>query len=156
MRTPNAQSLVCLEFASRLRELIEKAGKYRVAMTRTDDTFVALADRVAFARGQQAALLISIHADALPKGEGDAHNSVSQACASDRDVRRSPGVRSGEFPGRHEGGMRRSFVALLRRPGPECERRERRRRRRSGCALKRRASRSRSKTPNSTPIAPTS
>jgi N-acetylmuramoyl-L-alanine amidase len=66
---------IVLEFASRLRELIEKAGKYRVAMTRTDDTFVALADRVAFARGQQAALFISIHADALPKGEGDAQGA---------------------------------------------------------------------------------
>jgi len=45
-------------------------------MTRSDDTFVALADRVQFARAQQASLFISIHADALPRGEGDAHGAT--------------------------------------------------------------------------------
>jgi N-acetylmuramoyl-L-alanine amidase len=58
-----------------LRDKIEKAGKYHVVMTRSDDTFVALADRVSFARAQQAALFISVHADALPKGEGDAQGA---------------------------------------------------------------------------------
>ena len=66
---------IVLGFAVRLRDKIEQGGKYRVVMTRTDDTFVALPDRVAFARVQQAALLISIHADALPKGEGDAQGA---------------------------------------------------------------------------------
>src|SRR5207247_11085460 len=41
------------------------SGKYRVAMTRTDDRFVPLADRVQLARSRQAALFLSIHADAL-------------------------------------------------------------------------------------------
>ena len=66
---------IVLGFALRLRDKIEQGGKYRVVMTRTDDTFVALPDRVAFARAQQAALLISVHADALPKGEGDAQGA---------------------------------------------------------------------------------
>jgi N-acetylmuramoyl-L-alanine amidase len=66
---------IVLEFALMLRDKIEKAGKYHVVMTRSDDTFVALADRVSFARAQQAALFISIHADALPKGEGDAQGA---------------------------------------------------------------------------------
>ncbi|HWF97007.1 MAG TPA: N-acetylmuramoyl-L-alanine amidase [Xanthobacteraceae bacterium] len=66
---------IVLEFALLLRDKIEKAGKYHVAMTRSDDTFVALADRVQFARAQQAALFISIHADALPRGEGDAQGA---------------------------------------------------------------------------------
>src|SRR5262249_48862276 len=56
-----------LEFAQLLREKLEKAGKYGVAMPRPDDTFVALADRVQFARSRQAALFISIHADALAR-----------------------------------------------------------------------------------------
>jgi N-acetylmuramoyl-L-alanine amidase len=59
-----------------LRDKIEKLGKYRVAMTRTDDSFVALGDRVALARARQASLLISIHADALPRGEGDAQGAT--------------------------------------------------------------------------------
>ena len=66
---------IVLEFALMLRDKIEKAGKYHVIMTRSDDTFVALADRVSFARAQQAALFISIHADALPRAEGDAQGA---------------------------------------------------------------------------------
>ena len=41
---------IVLDFAQRLRERIEKSGKYRVLMTRTDDTFVPLAERVRIAR----------------------------------------------------------------------------------------------------------
>ena len=67
---------IVLEFALLLRDKIEKAGKYHVVMTRTDDTFVALADRVSFARAQQASLLVSIHADALPRAEGDAQGAT--------------------------------------------------------------------------------
>ena len=66
---------IVLDFAQRLRERIEKTGKYRVMMTRTDDTFVPLADRVRIARDAGAALLLSIHADSLPHGEGDARGA---------------------------------------------------------------------------------
>jgi N-acetylmuramoyl-L-alanine amidase len=45
-------------------------------MTRTDDTFVALGERVQFARARQAALFISIHADALRRREGDAQGAT--------------------------------------------------------------------------------
>ena len=65
-----------LGFALILRDRIEKGGKYRVVMTRTDDTFIALDDRVKFARGQSAALFVSIHADALPRHEGDAQGAT--------------------------------------------------------------------------------
>ena len=53
-----------------------KSGEYRVLMTRSDDTFVALGDRVQFARARQAALFISIHADALRRREGDAQGAT--------------------------------------------------------------------------------
>jgi N-acetylmuramoyl-L-alanine amidase len=69
------EKTIVLEFALLLRDKIEKAGKYHVVMTRSDDTFVALADRVQFARAQQGALFISVHADALPRGEGDAQGA---------------------------------------------------------------------------------
>jgi N-acetylmuramoyl-L-alanine amidase len=67
---------IVLEFSQLLRDKIEQAGKYHVIMTRSDDTFVALADRVQFARAQQASLFVSIHADALPRGEGDAQGAT--------------------------------------------------------------------------------
>ena len=65
-----------LGFALILRDRIEKGGKYRVVMTRTDDTFIPLDDRVKFARSQSAALFVSIHADALPRHEGDAQGAT--------------------------------------------------------------------------------
>ncbi|MEW6767584.1 MAG: N-acetylmuramoyl-L-alanine amidase [Pseudomonadota bacterium] len=71
----NEKDLV-LDFAKALRDRIEKTGKYRVVMTRDDDTFVALGDRVKIARTQTAALFVSIHADALPKAEGDAQGAT--------------------------------------------------------------------------------
>src|SRR5437899_3813004 len=45
-------------------------------MTRTDDTFVPLGERVQFARERQAGLFISIHADALRRREGDAQGAT--------------------------------------------------------------------------------
>ena len=71
----NEKNLV-LDFAKALRDRIEKGGKYRVVMTRSDDTFVPLGDRVKIARKETAALFVSIHADALPKGEGDAQGAT--------------------------------------------------------------------------------
>jgi N-acetylmuramoyl-L-alanine amidase len=66
---------IVLSFAQRLRARLEKSGKCRVLLTRTDDTFVALADRVRIARDAGAWLLVSIHADSLPHGEGDAQGA---------------------------------------------------------------------------------
>ena len=70
------EKTIVLEFCLILREKLEKIGKYRVVMTRTDDSFVALGDRVALARTRQASLFISIHADALARGEGDAQGAA--------------------------------------------------------------------------------
>jgi N-acetylmuramoyl-L-alanine amidase len=65
-----------LGFGLALRDRIEQTGKYRVVMTRSDDTFIPLADRVRIAHNQSAALFVSIHADALPRREGDAQGAT--------------------------------------------------------------------------------
>jgi N-acetylmuramoyl-L-alanine amidase len=67
---------VVLAFAKTLREKLEAGGKYRVVMTRDDDTFIPLNDRVRFARSRGASLFVSIHADALPKREGQADGAT--------------------------------------------------------------------------------
>jgi len=80
-----------LSFGLALRDRIEKSGKYRVVMTRTDDTFIALPDRVKVARSEAAALFISIHADALARGEGDARGATIYTLsdkATDSDAER--------------------------------------------------------------------
>mgnify|MGYP001446488185 CR=1 FL=1 len=56
---------ITLEFATALAAELERRGHVRVAMTRTTDVFVSLPDRVRFARDQNAALFVSIHADTL-------------------------------------------------------------------------------------------
>jgi N-acetylmuramoyl-L-alanine amidase len=75
---PNGQMEkdIVLDVAKRLVEKIETAGKYRALLTRSDDTFVPLAERVRVAREAGAALFISIHADSLPRREGDAQGAT--------------------------------------------------------------------------------
>jgi N-acetylmuramoyl-L-alanine amidase len=71
-----AEKTLVLDFALMLRDKLEKTGKYRVMMTRSDDSFVPLVDRVRFARARNAQLFISIHCDALKHGEGDAEGAT--------------------------------------------------------------------------------
>jgi N-acetylmuramoyl-L-alanine amidase len=80
-----------LEFAKVLRSKLEATGKYRVTMTRADDTFVELSERVQIARQQRAQLLISIHCDALARGEGEAQGATIYTLsdqASDAEAQR--------------------------------------------------------------------
>jgi N-acetylmuramoyl-L-alanine amidase len=63
-----AEKQIVLDFGLLLRDVLEKTGKYRVVMTRTDDSFVPLGERVRLARARNASLFISIHADALARG----------------------------------------------------------------------------------------
>jgi N-acetylmuramoyl-L-alanine amidase len=77
-RAPTGQtekSLV-LDFALMLRDRLERTGKFRVVTTRTEDSFVPLAERVRLARSRQAQLFISIHCDALARGDGDAEGAT--------------------------------------------------------------------------------
>lgn len=74
--TGEAEKTLVLDFAKALRDRIEKSGKFRVVMTRDDDTFIPLGERVKIARSHMASLFISIHADALPKREGDAQGAT--------------------------------------------------------------------------------
>jgi N-acetylmuramoyl-L-alanine amidase len=71
-----AEKNLVLTFGLALRDRLEKSGKYHVVMTRTDDTFIPLDDRVRFAHNQSAALFVSIHADYLPHNEGDAQGAT--------------------------------------------------------------------------------
>ncbi|WP_375309232.1 N-acetylmuramoyl-L-alanine amidase [Bradyrhizobium sp. A5] len=80
-----------LAFGLALRDRLEKAGKYRVVMTRDDDTFIPLNDRTKVARNLKAALFVSIHADALPRAEGDAQGATIYTLsdkASDAEAQR--------------------------------------------------------------------
>ncbi len=57
---------VVLDTTERLKAALEATGRYDVVLTRTDDTYLTLNDRVRVAREAQADLFISVHADAAP------------------------------------------------------------------------------------------
>jgi N-acetylmuramoyl-L-alanine amidase len=56
---------VVLAFGLSLRDLLLKTGQYDVVMTRSEDRFVTLANRVQIARENSADLFIAIHADTI-------------------------------------------------------------------------------------------
>ncbi|MEP3345907.1 MAG: N-acetylmuramoyl-L-alanine amidase [Litoreibacter sp.] len=57
-----------LQFARELREQLLRSGRYDVIMTREDDSFISLPQRVTVARSAGADVFISLHADALAEG----------------------------------------------------------------------------------------
>ncbi len=59
------EKAIVLAIGLKLRDALVAHGGFRVAMTRADDRFLSLADRVRTAREQQADLFISLHADSL-------------------------------------------------------------------------------------------
>lgn len=63
MRNGTVEKDVVLAFGKVLRDRLNATGRYKVLMTRDDDTFVPLEDRREFAEQHRAALFIAIHAD---------------------------------------------------------------------------------------------
>lgn len=59
------EKTIVLDFSSMLKHKLEETGEFEVKMTRTEDVFVRLKDRVDFARRLEADLMISIHADSV-------------------------------------------------------------------------------------------
>ena len=56
---------IAVAAAEELRRQLLATRRYRVALSRDTDIFIPLEDRVAIAQGRQAALFVSMHADAL-------------------------------------------------------------------------------------------
>ncbi|WP_244501827.1 N-acetylmuramoyl-L-alanine amidase [Stappia sp. ES.058] len=62
------EKAVVLDFALLLRDKLKQSGRYDVRMTRDTDVFIPLRERVKIARGHQADLLVSVHADSVRIG----------------------------------------------------------------------------------------
>lgn len=67
---------VVLAFAKRLQTKLESSGQYQVFMTRDDDTFLPLKERVKFAQKKGASLFVSLHADYFPTEIDDARGAT--------------------------------------------------------------------------------
>ena len=72
---------IVLAAAQELRRRLEGQGICRVAMTRTRDTFVPLADRVDMARRREALLFLSLHADSAPGARGASVYTLSDTAS---------------------------------------------------------------------------
>lgn len=60
---------IVLAYALDLQKQLIDTGRYDVALTREDDTYLTLDQRVALARGNRADLFISLHADSFQQSE---------------------------------------------------------------------------------------
>lgn len=60
---------VVLAFGLKLKQILESSGTVDVVMTRSDDTFLTLRERVKVAREKEADLFIAIHADTVRGGD---------------------------------------------------------------------------------------
>jgi N-acetylmuramoyl-L-alanine amidase len=60
------EKVIVLAVAKELKKQLESTGKYKVVLTRKDDYFVRLRERVAYARKNKGNIFISIHADSAP------------------------------------------------------------------------------------------
>jgi N-acetylmuramoyl-L-alanine amidase len=60
------EKTIVFDFALALRRRLESSGRYEVVMTRDDDEYVSLEDRVRIAEDAKPALMISVHADSFP------------------------------------------------------------------------------------------
>ena len=80
---------IVLGFVLRLRQLLEASGRYQVRLTRGDDSFIPLRDRVERSRAMGAEFFISLHADANPDTDvrGASVYTLSEK-ASDKEAAR--------------------------------------------------------------------
>jgi N-acetylmuramoyl-L-alanine amidase len=83
------EKVIVLEMAHALRDLLTGSGRYRVVLTREDDSFLRLRERIARSREAQGDLFISLHADSLRLGaqRGSAVYTLSET-ASDEEAGR--------------------------------------------------------------------
>ncbi|MCU0892927.1 MAG: N-acetylmuramoyl-L-alanine amidase [Rhodospirillales bacterium] len=60
---------ITLAAAREIKRALEQTGRYKVLLTRNDDRFIRLRDRVEFARRAGAELFVSVHADSVSSRE---------------------------------------------------------------------------------------
>jgi N-acetylmuramoyl-L-alanine amidase len=107
---------ITLLSAFSLREHLIATGRYRVAMTRHDDRFVALGDRVAAAVAVQADLFIAMHCDHLPQPDlrgasiftlsADASDGLAASLANDENS-------ADRFAGKNVAGVSPQVASIL-------------------------------------------
>ena len=80
------EKILTVTYAKAIKEALEKTGKYKVLLTRNQDFFVELRERVSIARRFKGDLFISIHSDSSPnpKARGFSIYTLSQTASDTR------------------------------------------------------------------------
>jgi N-acetylmuramoyl-L-alanine amidase len=105
------EKVMALDVAFRLRARLEAAG-LRTVMTRHDDTFISLPQRVAIANAQRNAVFISVHFNATPRPEAEGFETYYY---SRRSARLAAACYAGivqSWPGTHRGLRTRGFFVI--------------------------------------------
>lgn len=68
-RDGQTEAALMLTFARELKEVFLRAGGAQIVLTRSEDVFVPLEERLSIARAAGAHVFLSLHADALAEGE---------------------------------------------------------------------------------------
>src|SRR5215204_2582307 len=81
------EKVVVMAIARELQRELQAGGRYRVMLTRSSDSYVALRERVARAQTAKADLFLSLHADSHPDNDvrGASVYTLSEE-ASDREA----------------------------------------------------------------------
>lgn len=86
--TGESEKDIVLDLAERVARRLRESGEVEVAMTRSGDQYVSLADRREASRRWGAAAFVSIHANASPSAAARGIETYYHAGSSDRTVRR--------------------------------------------------------------------
>lgn len=83
------EKTIALNFALVLRDRLEATGRYRVVLTRDDDVYLRLRERVGRARAAGADLFMSLHADSLERQQvrGASVYTLSETASDDETAR---------------------------------------------------------------------
>lgn len=99
------EKTLMLIFARELRDLLLRGGGFEVVLTRNDDHFVSLEQRIAIAHQAGADVFLSLHADSL--AEGQAHGATVHVLSRD-----ASDAASAKLAERHDRGDLLSGVDL--------------------------------------------
>jgi N-acetylmuramoyl-L-alanine amidase len=91
-----AEKAVVLDVTKRVARMVEEELGVKVALTRSNDTFIPLRERTNFANKQRADLFVSIHANAHPRSVSEGVETYFLSSeASDSDARQVAAVENG-------------------------------------------------------------
>ena len=103
---------VVLDVAKRVQKLLAKRDRIQPFLTRTDDQFISLEERTAFAQQREADLFVSIHANSSPRRTAKGLEVYVLGRASDADAD-ATAARENDQPGQAQPDINAIIQSML-------------------------------------------